>query len=243
MTPGRLASGRSKGWTRGRAAAGVAAVLLAAAPGVLAALVGPAAGPDLPGAAAVRLLVALVLLALPLVVAHLATRRLGRRWRDYGFRWPDRWGRTIVRGVLTVGAIFLASALVVGPLRSLFGLPAADLSTLDAVRGDPWTFAGLLVAAWITAALGEELLFRGFLLNELAEALGGGTAGWAAGALLTSAIFGVSHFYQGPGGMLATGVIGLVLAGAYLAAGRDLWVPVLGHGLLDTVSLTILFLG
>lgn len=221
----------------------MAAVLLAGAPGLLAALLRPAGAPPLPGPGPVRVALAVVLLALPLVVAHLAARRLGRRWRDYGFRPPDGWGRMLVRGVLTVGAIFLASALLVGPLRALLDLPAADLSTLDPVRGDPWAFAGLLVAAWVTAALGEELLFRGFLMNELADLLGGGGNGWAASAVLTSAVFGAGHFYQGPGGMLATGVIGLVLAAAYLAADRNLWVPVLGHGLLDTISLTVLFLG
>lgn len=221
----------------------MAAVLLAGAPGTVAALLRPAGAPPLPGPGAVRVALAVVLLALPLVVAHLASRQLGRRWRDYGFRAPDRWGRTLVRGALAVGAIFLASALVVGPLRALLDLPGADLSTLDPIRGDPWAFAGLLVAAWITAALGEELLFRGFLLNELADLLGGGGTGWAASAVLTSAVFGAGHFYQGPGGMLATGVIGLVLAGAYLAADRNLWVPVLGHGLLNTISLTVLFLG
>ncbi len=220
----------------------MSAVLLAGAPGALAALLRPAGAPPLPGPGPVRVALAVVLLVLPLVVAHLAARRLGRRWRDYGFRPPDRWGRTLVRGVLTVGAIFLASALVVGPLRTLLDLPAADLSTLDPVRGDPWAFAGLLAAAWITAALGEELLFRGFLMNELADLMGGGAAGWGASAVLTSVVFGAGHFYQGPGGMLATGVIGLVLAAAYLAADRNLWVPVLGHGLLDTISLTVLFL-
>lgn len=230
-------------WTPARSAGAVAAVLLAGAPGVLAALLRPPGAPVLPGPPAVRVALAVVLLALPLVVAHLATRRLGRRWGDYGFRPPERWIRTVIRGVLAVGAILLVSAVVIGPLRSLLDLPAADLSALDPIRGDPWAFVGLLAAAWITAALGEELLFRGFLLNEVADLLGGGGAGWAASALLTSALFGAGHFYQGPGGVLATGVIGLVLAGAYVAADRNLWVPVLGHGLLDTLSLTALYLG
>ena len=221
----------------------VAGVLLAGAPALLAALLRPPGAPVLPGPVPVRVALAVVLLALPLAVAHLAARRLGRRWADYGFRPPDSRVRTVIRGVLTVGAILLASALVIGPLRALLELPAADLSTLDPIRGDPWAFAGLLAAAWITAALGEELLFRGFLLNEMADLLGSGGTGWAASALLTSAIFGAGHFYQGPGGVLATGVIGLVLAGAYLAAGRNLWVPVLGHGLLDTLSLTAIYLG
>lgn len=219
------------------------AVLLAGAPGVLAALGGPAAAPGPPTPAVLWIALAVVFLALPLIVAHLAARRLGRRWRDYGFRPPESWSRTLVRGVLTLGAILLASALVIGPLRALLELPGADLSALDPIRGDPWAFAGLLAAAWITAALGEELLFRGFLLNEVADLLGGGGSGWAASAVLTSAVFGAGHFYQGPGGVLATGVIGLVLAMAYLAADRNLWVPVVGHGLLDTVSLTALYLG
>lgn len=217
-------------------------MLLAGGPGVLAALLGPETAVGPPGPSLPWIALAVVFLALPLVVAHLAAGRLGRRWRDYGFRAPESWGRTLLRAVLTLVAILVASAVVIAPLRALLDLPAADLSALEPIRGDPWAFAGLLAAAWITAALGEELLFRGFLLNEVADLLGGGGTGWAASAVITSVIFGAGHFYQGPGGVLATGVIGLVLAATYVAAGRNLWVPVLGHGLLDTVSLTVLFL-
>lgn len=221
----------------------MAAVVLTGAGGALAAFLPPGA----PGGRSIpmtfRAIAAAGLLLLPLGLAHLATRWMGRRWTDYGIGRPDRWGRTLVRALLTVGAVFLTSALVIEPLRSLLQLPTADLGVLDPFRGDLRAFVALLAAAWTTAALGEELLFRGFLLNELAELAGGGGAGWSAAAVLTSVLFGVGHFYQGPGGMLSTGVVGLVLAAAYLLSGRNLWVPVLGHGLLDTVSLTALFLG
>lgn len=53
---------------------------------------------------------------------------------------------------------------------------------------------------------------------------------------LSSLIFGVMHFYQGAAGMAITGIVGFMLAVAYLAAGRNLWVVIGAHGLIDTVS-------
>ncbi len=40
-----------------------------------------------------------------------------------------------------------------------------------------------------------------------------------------------------------TGLIGLVLAVAYLRLGRNLWVVILAHGLYDTVGLVMVYLG
>jgi len=50
------------------------------------------------------------------------------------------------------------------------------------------------------------------------------------------------HFYQGAAGMALTGIVGFMLAVAYLAVGRNLWVPIIAHGLIDTVSLVSVYL-
>jgi uncharacterized protein len=74
--------------------------------------------------------------------------------------------------------------------------------------------------------ISEELIFRGFLfyyfifcfphINNLEN------------ALLTSAIFGIGHLYQGWKGMLPTGVAGLILAGLYVLSG-NLLLPIVAH--------------
>jgi membrane protease YdiL (CAAX protease family) len=43
--------------------------------------------------------------------------------------------------------------------------------------------------------------------------------------------------------MLATGISGLVFGVLYLATGRNLWAPILAHGIYDTVGFLLIFLG
>jgi hypothetical protein len=59
----------------------------------------------------------------------------------------------------------------------------------------------------ITAGICEEFMYRGILMGLLASSLGI----WPA-ILISSIIFGIGHSYQGPVGVLRTGLVGLVLA-------------------------------
>ncbi len=61
--------------------------------------------------------------------------------------------------------------------------------------------------------------------------------------LLGAVLFGYGHYYKGPAGMVDSGVAGLILGIAYLAAGRNLWAPILAHGIIDTVGVTALYFG
>jgi len=53
----------------------------------------------------------------------------------------------------------------------------------------------------------------------------------------------VGHQYQGPSGMITAGLGGFVFGLLYLVAGRNLWVSVIAHGMMDTVGFLLLFLG
>ncbi len=61
--------------------------------------------------------------------------------------------------------------------------------------------------------------------------------------IITAVLFGYGHYYKGPAGILDSGVAGLILGAAYIISGRNLWTTVLAHGLIDTFSLTLLYLG
>jgi membrane protease YdiL (CAAX protease family) len=43
--------------------------------------------------------------------------------------------------------------------------------------------------------------------------------------------------------MLITGYVGIVLACAYFASGRNLWAPILAHGAVDSAALTLMYFG
>jgi hypothetical protein len=48
---------------------------------------------------------------------------------------------------------------------------------------------------------------------------------------------------QGITGQIENAIDGLLLGVLYLACGRNLWVPIIAHGITDTADLMLLFLG
>jgi uncharacterized protein len=87
------------------------------------------------------------------------------------------------------------------------------------------------LALAVTAGICEEFIFRGFAMAALRRA---GLPVWAV-VLLSSALFGLAHLYQGRGGLLGTLVIGTVFGIARIA--YDGLVPVaVWHMAFDAVA-------
>jgi membrane protease YdiL (CAAX protease family) len=97
--------------------------------------------------------------------------------------------------------------------------------------------------AWVVAAFGEEIVFRGALLPRLASALGGNGRAWAAAFGTVAIGFGLAHFYQGPAGMIGTAVAGIIFGLLRRQRVDGLWPAVLAHGVYDTYGLTNVYLG
>ncbi len=93
---------------------------------------------------------------------------------------------------------------------------------------------GLFLLVSLTAGICEEILFRGYLI---AYVRGFGPGPVVAG-IVCGAWFGLAHAYQGPAGVLKTGVLGLVLVGGYLWT-ESLWVPMALHVLIDVHGGTV----
>ena len=90
---------------------------------------------------------------------------------------------------------------------------------------------GIFVLLSMAAGVGEELAYRGFLMPALTLLMG-----WSWGAaLLSSAVFGLLHAYQGWLGIFRTAALGFVLAGSFIVAGT-LWPAILAHAILDVVA-------
>lgn len=141
-------------------------------------------------------------------------------------------------------AILGYAAAAIGTLVAIrvFGWAPVQSGQVGAVAGNLPMLLGMLAIAWSTAAFGEEVLFRGFLLGRLRALLGGGLGVGVVAAFVQALLFGLAHAYQGPTGILVTGLIGLVFGLLYLRM-RSLWPLVIAHGLIDTVGLLALYAG
>ena len=72
---------------------------------------------------------------------------------------------------------------------------------------------------------------------------GSGRVGVAASFLVVSVLFGIVHWNQGPTGVLDNVAVGALFMAMYLVSGRNLWLPILVHGVVDTTSVVLLYLG
>ena len=81
-----------------------------------------------------------------------------------------------------------------------------------------------------TAGCVEEILYRGFLLWYLGLVM----PLWAA-VVASSVLFALGHSYQGVGGGIKTGLVGLAFGALYVLTG-SIWLPILAHILLDALQ-------
>lgn len=171
-----------------------------------------------------------------------AILRLRRKdWKEFGFRVSVNWGRVLWIAVGGTILIHMLMSLILKPfITQLTGEPV-DTSRFDMVRGDlVYLLIGLGVV-WTVAAFGEEMVFRGYFLNRIADLFKNRYMGWTVGLIVSSIVFGLGHLYQGISGAILAGFFGMVFGLVYLVSGRNLWVPILLHGFYDTSAFLILY--
>ena len=178
-----------------------------------------------------------------IIVATLLMKRRGAIWRDLGLKlpqglreWALTFGLTLVAVVTVIGFLGFVLPLI----NTQFGLERAPdaLDRFEFFLGKPLYFLGYLVGVvWFGAALGEELLMRGFLLNRLGDLFGQGTIGWSVALVVHAVIFGSLHAYQGMPGMIGTGVVALIFGVIYLVSKRRLVPVIFAHGIINTIGL------
>jgi membrane protease YdiL (CAAX protease family) len=171
--------------------------------------------------------------------------RQGGTWREIGLVKIASWRKTAWCGVgsfLAAVVLFLAvQSIAMGLLAALGQAPAAiDQSRFDQMEGNLSLFMLLVVLAWTTIAFGEELYYRAFLISRLTDHSPIGQ-GWAI--MIAGAIFGAAHFAEGPLGILSNGAFGVLFGWIYVRCGRNLWITIIGHGLINTLRFTMLYLG
>jgi membrane protease YdiL (CAAX protease family) len=180
-----------------------------------------------------------------LAAATWLLRRTGRSWTDVGLRRPGSWWR--VAGLVVLGYAVLGALLqVLLPyLLTPTGAQPPALSAFTQLRGDllQYLFFALPVS-WGTAAFIEEMFARGYLLNRIVDLVGSNrSVVWWTAAAAQGLLFGLGHAYQGAGGVIMTGLIGVVFGAIYLLGSRNLWACIILHGIVDFVTVTAFFMG
>ena len=142
-------------------------------------------------------------------------RRRALSWGDVGFIKPSRAGPVVAACAFAL--VYAAWTMLIPEVRA----NAAEVSLLKL-----WG-AGVAVIA----AVVEEAVFRGFVMNELARA----GRSPVVQVVVSAVTFALLHLGFGWWGVLCTLVMGAALGVTYLWCGRSLAAPVAGHCLVNAI--------
>lgn len=167
----------------------------------------------------------------------------GKSWRDVGFKLTASWPFTIAVGAVAGAALSVHELIVLEPLVRQWTGESPDLSTFKGLTGDLQATLLLIGLSWVFAGFGEEMVWRGFAMSRVAEALGGTSAAWAASLIGVSVFFGIAHSYQEVSGVIVTAVGGATYGLLFLLSGRSLAIPIVAHGTQNTCDLVFIYWG
>jgi len=166
----------------------------------------------------------------------------GDKLAGLGFVPPENWMATIGWSLLLGTVLAFASTLVVEPFSDRLTNSTTDHSAFESLRGSLKNLLLVLVTVWLLVAFVEEIIFRGYMMSDIAELIGTSKAALAVNVIVSSVLFGLAHWYQGKSGVLSTGIVGAVLGILFIASGFNLWLPILTHGIIDTVGLFLIYI-
>ncbi len=165
------------------------------------------------------------------------------RWRDVGLSWYKNRRTTILYGIGTGLALEAFQLFISQPLLVRVLKKQPDLELFRALTGDvKWTLLAI-AGAWTLAAFGEEMVYRGYLMNRLADLMNRTRWAWVVSLIAVHIGFGLAHAYQGITGVIDEGLAGFLFGIVYLRNDRNLAVPIIAHGLGDTIDFLLIFLG
>jgi len=182
---------------------------------------------------------------LAIVIATAVLKAQGSSWQELGLARPKSWPKTII---MALGAMLAMIAVTIVIQIILMNIPGLALQPSDQSDYNPLTgnlplFLVLVTAAWTSVTFGEEMLFRAFLTVSLAGALGEFKARWALALAGSSLLFGLAHYDWGPAGVIDTAITGFVFGLIYLRSGRNLWITIIAHALLNTLKFSLIYAG
>jgi uncharacterized protein len=188
----------------------------------------------------------LIGLFISVFLSWIGLRLQKRKWSDVGLKKPFDIRKvcliSIFSTIVLIPFTFLLRHFVTSIIHQ-----SPNLVAFKAVKGNPLALLIGLGIVWIFGAFGEEMFFRGFLLNSLYKLLPNryfnNNFKWGLSLLITSVLVGFGHSYQGVTGMILTGIIGCCFGLIYLKNKQNLWANILAHGFYDTVAFVIVFLG
>ena len=165
-----------------------------------------------------------------------------RTWRDFGLN-ASTLKHDINLGTFIGIGLQLFGTFIQEPFFDHLLGTKKEISQFDAIKQSIPLTIFMIVLSWLLAGFGEEIVYRGYLLNRISETFGGNRTATIIALILSSAIFAVGHKWQRPSSMLDVGFTGIYYGLSCLLSGKRLMVAVDTHGMNNTLGFKFLYLG
>lgn len=167
--------------------------------------------------------------------------RSGRGLSSLGFKRPGRIWLAVLQGVVIAPIMMVIVSPLALWLQSMGMTPSMSFNPIDG-PSIHIAFAIAMVTMWVNAAFGEEVLFRGLLMNNVQRALGDGWLGGVAAALIIAVPFGLLHYFgQGWYGAIVSGAVGFLMGLFFLMTKRNILPVVIAHGVFNSIGFIALY--
>lgn len=148
-------------------------------------------------------------------------------------------GKELKTIILCYIALELSVDFIIDPLINWICNESTDYSMFSVIEGNTSLYLSWLLKMWVSAAIGEELLFRAFAFSQMQRVFGDRKILFI---LLSALMFSLPHIYQGIPGLLSTFVFGIAFAFIYMKF-KNILINIIVHGLVDTLFLSLSYLG
>ncbi|MEN3324964.1 CPBP family intramembrane glutamic endopeptidase [Mariniflexile soesokkakense] len=163
-------------------------------------------------------------------------------WSEVGFKTDLGILKIIGSALLLFVIIEPIFSFIIQPIINWIANESPDYSIFQSIAHDSSKYLKYLLFIWISAAIGEELLFRGFMFMQFKHILPEYKHKTVSMILISALLFSLPHAYQGLSGLLTTFVFGIIFGAVYVKYNYNLWITILIHGLIDSVFITLAFM-
>ncbi|MCC6684209.1 MAG: CPBP family intramembrane metalloprotease [Bacteroidia bacterium] len=138
---------------------------------------------------------------------------------------------TFFNGLLAGLVLWVILGLILNPVLNHFTGIMTNYDKFNVLRHNIPLTLQATAGMWLSAAIGEEIIFRGFLLDRFVQL----TNHRGVSVAISSVLFALIHIYQGANGVVTTFVAGVLFGLLYLRSDKNLFLLILAHGIADTL--------
>lgn len=179
------------------------------------------------------------LVILGMIVISLLIRR--EKITVLGFKKPKSWPILIAIAFISVVFLQLFDVGVVMPILNRLTGTTIDYSGFSDLQGNLQRLLFLLVLGWTLAALGEEIVYRGYLQKLMGDLFGKNMLGVVLTIAISSLMFGMAHLAQGLIGVIVTTIDAVFFSLLKRKFDNNLWATILAHGFYNSIGFVVFY--